>query len=99
MFRIFLKGESIIEGLKKTKGAYKLVLYNVSFDAKEQDIKNFYFNVKIPILEKITKGTFLVEFNDFDEAVKLVNFKETVSNYNHFSFSLKIYLDSQRKAD
>ena len=86
MLRILLKGESIIEGLRKTKGAYKLVLYNVSFDAKEQDIKNFYFNVKIPIIEKITKGTFLAEFNDFDEAVKLVNFKETVLNYNYLFF-------------
>ena len=73
-----VSGESIIEGLKKAKGVYKLVLYNVSFDAKEQDIKNFYFNIKIPVLEKITKGTFFVEFTDFDEAVKLVNFKETV---------------------
>ena len=65
----------------------------MSFDAKEQDIKNFYFNVKIPILEKITKGTFLAEFNDFDEAVKLVNFKDTVSKYKYFFF-LKLDLDS-----
>jgi hypothetical protein len=70
--------------LKKCKGIYKLILYNVSFDAKEQDIKNHYSGIKVPAIEKLAKGTFFVEFTDFDEAVKLVNFKETVKFYFFF---------------
>ena len=66
-------------------------LYNISYDAREQDIKNHYYGVKIAIIEKVSKGTFTVEFDDIEEAIKFVNFKETVYLINFLYFKIKIY--------
>lgn len=74
----FPLGERVVESLNKTKGKCTLTLYNISYDAKEQDIKNHFYGIKIAFIEKITRGTFYVEFENAEEAIKCVNFKDNV---------------------
>lgn len=71
-------GESLVEDLRKNTGRIKLILGNIHYDAREQDVKNFYYGIKFLSLNTISKGTFIVEFSDLDEAIKLINFKDNV---------------------
>ena len=75
---MFLTGESIIDNLKKSKGSLTLILFNISYDARDHDIKSHFHGVKIASIETLSRGTFSVVFNDIEEAIKFVNFKETV---------------------